>query len=144
MIEKIDNHSLATLVSIFVSVAFYFQVILTIKNKNNTMDMITLVFTFLTLYTLYNDFHTQYNKVKEKDYRYVLLIVLIAADVIMTVLLTVFLFKDFSKMSLARYQDNPYYKYMLYASYTMLVFNFLYLLYVIYRIIKNNFTHTIN
>ena len=138
MIEKLDNHSLSAIVSIFVSIAFYFQVILTIKNKNNKLDMVTLVFTFLTLYTLYEDFNTQYNKVQEKDYKYVLLIGLIIADVVMTIMLTVFLFKDHSKMSLSRYQDNPYYKYMLYASYAMLLFNFLYLIYVVYKSIQIN------
>ncbi len=136
MIEKIDNHSLVSLISILVSITFYLQIVLTIKDKDKEIDIVTIAYTFLTLYTLYGSITVQYNKLINKEYKYLPLILFLFIDTIMTILLTIFVFYDFSKMSKLRYMEHPYYKYMLYISYTMLVLNIIYLIYVLFNLFK--------
>ena len=136
MVEKIDNHSLASLISILVSIVFYLQIILTIKDKDKEIDVITLIYTFLTLYTLYGSITVQYNKLINKEYKYLPLMTFLFVDTVMTILLTVFVFYDFSKMSKLRYMEHPYYKYMLYISYIMLVLNIIYFVYILFNLFK--------
>ena len=110
---------LNTIINILISLAFYLQIIVTIQDKNKHPDIISFMLLFITLYTLIAEL---YNKNT----------IILYADIFMTIVLMVFLYYDFSKMSIETYNNHPYYKFLKYASYFMICINVVYLFYIIF------------
>ena len=137
MLENVDTHTLGTLITIFTSIVFYLQILHTIQYKDETMTRLTLLFTFTTLFTLYEEFQMLSKEIALNRYEYVIPIIFIVIDVIMSILLTLFIIQDFSKVATYKYVDHPYYKNMLYIAYIMLGANFIYLMYTSISIIQN-------
>lgn len=134
---ELTNFYLSSIVNSLVSLSFYVNVILTIRDKNKEHDIINLLYTFLTLYTLSSEIVSNYNKINEDKIQYIPILILLIIDIIMTIILTVFVHMDFSKMTLLRYYDHPYYKIMLYITYFMIVVNITLLFYSLYKVYKS-------